>query len=123
VDRVLEPVTRVGDAEREAAVAALGEHFAAGRIDRDELDRRLEAAYAARTRADLGQLFTDLPGPALFRRPAAPARQAPAAARGRAGLCDPAGGRHYLDWVGCRRAREGGRPRVDDGAGRHGLDA
>lgn len=83
VERVLEAVTRVGDAERETAVAALGEHFAAGRIDRDELDGRLEAAYAALTRADLDRLFADLPGPAPFRRPAAPARKALAAARWR----------------------------------------
>lgn len=52
---------RVGDAERDAAVQALGEHFAAGRLGKDELDARLEAAMAARTYAELDALFPDLP--------------------------------------------------------------
>jgi Domain of unknown function (DUF1707) len=66
---------RVGDAERNEAVSALGEHFAAGRLDHGELDDRTQAAYAARTRADLERLFTDLPEPAPYRRvPAAPSR-------------------------------------------------
>jgi|SRR4051794_6863307 hypothetical protein len=52
---------RIGDAEREAAVSALGEHYAAGRITREELDDRTSAAYAARTEAELWPLFADLP--------------------------------------------------------------
>jgi hypothetical protein len=52
---------RIGDAERERAATALGEHFAAGRLDRTEFDSRLEAAYSARTEADLYRLFVDLP--------------------------------------------------------------
>lgn len=52
---------RVSDAEREAAVAELREHFASGRLNQDELDDRLTAAFAAKTRADLSALFTDLP--------------------------------------------------------------
>jgi DUF1707 SHOCT-like domain len=58
---------RVGDAERQEAVAALGEHFAAGRLDQDEYDTRVQAAYASRTRVDLQGLFGDLPEPAPFR--------------------------------------------------------
>jgi hypothetical protein len=54
-------VIRIGDAEREAAVTAIGEHYAAGRLDRDELEERIEAAWRARTRADLAVLFADLP--------------------------------------------------------------
>jgi hypothetical protein len=54
---------RVGDAEREAAVAALGEHFAAGRLTPEELDERSSAAWAARTGGDLTVLFADLPQP------------------------------------------------------------
>lgn len=53
--------TRIGDAEREAAVAALGEHYAAGRLTKDEYDDRSDAAYQARTAADLAPLFADLP--------------------------------------------------------------
>jgi hypothetical protein len=63
---------RVGDAERDRAAAALGEHFGAGRLDRDEFDARLAAALTARTEADLAVLFADLPGGA----PSAP-RPAP----------------------------------------------
>ena len=52
---------RVGNAEREAAAAELQEHFASGRLDQDELNDRLSAAFAAKTRGDLNALFTDLP--------------------------------------------------------------
>ena len=65
---------RIGDAERIAAATALGDHFAAGRIDQDELDQRLSTAYAARTFADLEPLFADLPDP----RPTRPATAAQA---------------------------------------------
>lgn len=52
---------RVSDVEREAAAAELREHFASGRLNQDELDERLAAAFAAKTRGDLNALFTDLP--------------------------------------------------------------
>ena len=52
---------RVSDAEREAAAAELREHFASGRLNQDELDERLSSAFAAKNRADLNALFTDLP--------------------------------------------------------------
>lgn len=52
---------RVGDAEREAAAAELQEHFTSGRLNQDELDERLAAVFAAKTRGDLNALFTDLP--------------------------------------------------------------
>ena len=52
---------RVGDAERESAVAALGEHFVAGRLTKEELDERADAAWTARTGHDLATLFRDLP--------------------------------------------------------------
>jgi hypothetical protein len=52
---------RVGDAEREEAARQLGDHFAAGRLDPEEYDERLEAAFAARTGQDLQVLFRDLP--------------------------------------------------------------
>jgi hypothetical protein len=58
---------RVGDAERQQAVSALGEHYAAGRLDQDEYDTRIQAAYAAKTRVDLQGLFGDLPEPVPFR--------------------------------------------------------
>lgn len=66
---------RIGDAEREEAATALSEHYAAGRLERDEFDVRLSAAYAARTTAELQPLFTDLPAPTP--RGSSPARQEP----------------------------------------------
>ncbi len=57
------PELRIGDAEREAAVTALGEHFASGRLTKEEYDERAERAFAARTRSDLWPLFADLPRP------------------------------------------------------------
>jgi len=54
---------RVGDAERDEAARALGDHFASGRLDREEYDERLEQAFAARTGNDLVALFRDLPQP------------------------------------------------------------
>lgn len=55
------PELRIGDAEREAAIAALGEHYAAGRLTQEEYDERSAHAYAARTRSALWPLFADLP--------------------------------------------------------------
>jgi len=64
---------RVGDAERHKAAMALGEHFATGRLDQQEYDDRVQAAYAAHTRTDLQRLFLDLPEPAPFRVTTTPA--------------------------------------------------
>ncbi|WP_222932659.1 DUF1707 SHOCT-like domain-containing protein [Nocardia yunnanensis] len=69
------PDVRVGTAEREQAAAALGEHFAAGRLDVAEYDDRVGRAYAARTAGELAVLFGDLPRP----QPVAPQLLAPAA--------------------------------------------
>jgi len=57
------PELRIGDAERDAAISALGEHFAAGRLNHQEYDERTSAAWTARTAADLTALFVDLPAP------------------------------------------------------------
>ena len=54
---------RIGDAEREAAVAALGDHYAAGRLTKEESDDRAEQAWVARTASALAPLFADLPSP------------------------------------------------------------
>ncbi|WP_131742283.1 DUF1707 SHOCT-like domain-containing protein [Actinomadura roseirufa] len=54
---------RVGDAERDAVMVALHEHFAEGRLDRGELDERLGTVLSARTRGDLRTVVRDLPGP------------------------------------------------------------
>jgi hypothetical protein len=70
---------RVSDADRDAAVTELGQHFQAGRLDAAELDDRTGLALRARVRADLEVLLADLPRPAPVPRAAA----APAAGPGR----------------------------------------
>jgi len=52
---------RVSDAERESAAARLKTHFTAGRLSHDELEERLDRAYAARSRRELRAVFADLP--------------------------------------------------------------
>ena len=49
------------DAEREAAVERLRSGAGEGRLDHDELERRVHAAYTARTRAELERVTADLP--------------------------------------------------------------
>lgn len=67
---------RVGDVERENAARALGEHYARGRLEQDEYDERLEAAFRARTQGDLMALFRDLPEKRpVVASPAAPIRR------------------------------------------------
>jgi hypothetical protein len=52
---------RVSDAERNAVVELLGQHYAEGRLDQAEFDERVNRAMAAKTRGDLEGLFDDLP--------------------------------------------------------------
>jgi hypothetical protein len=67
---------RVGDAERDEVTTALHEHFAQGRLTRDELDERLTATLSATTVGDLRAVTRDLPG-------GAPASVSPPAPWGR----------------------------------------
>jgi uncharacterized membrane protein len=60
---VAAPQLRIGDTERDQAIAALGEHYARGRLSRPEFDDRSDAVAAAKTRGDLASLFADLPEP------------------------------------------------------------
>ena len=91
---------RVSDAEREAAAAELREHFASGRLNQDELDERLAAVFAAKTRGDLNALFTDLPSGGHGARRA---RRRPAL-----GLVDAPG---RVLTTPCRRGRRAATPR------------
>ena len=52
---------RVGDADRDAVATQLREHFADGRLTLDELNERLDQAFAAKTKADLNTVMRDLP--------------------------------------------------------------
>jgi hypothetical protein len=52
---------RVSDAERAEVADRLSKHYADGRLDQAEFAERLDQAMAAKTQADLGGLFVDLP--------------------------------------------------------------
>jgi len=54
---------RIGDAERDAAAADLGEHYAAGRLSLDELNERLDSVFSSKTLGQLTRIMADLPGP------------------------------------------------------------
>jgi uncharacterized membrane protein YccC len=56
-----DPALRASDHERDLTVAQLREHYGAGRISSDELDERSDAAFGARTVAELQALLADLP--------------------------------------------------------------
>jgi hypothetical protein len=58
---VSEPALRVSDEDRERAVSELREHFAAGRLDAEELADRLGRVLAARTSTELRAARADLP--------------------------------------------------------------
>ncbi len=79
-DRPVDPSTlRISDAERHQVAEILREAAGEGRIDLEELDQRLEAAYAARTYADLVPITFDLPAhrPAGHPAPTPPPRPSP----------------------------------------------
>lgn len=58
-----QPELRIGDTERESALAALGEHMSEGRLDIDEYGERTAKVAASKTRGELLALFDDLPAP------------------------------------------------------------
>jgi hypothetical protein len=68
------PGIRASDEDRGRTAAALGEHYAAGRLTLEEFQERLDKVYAATTLGELGRLMTDLPGADLGR---VPERRAP----------------------------------------------
>jgi uncharacterized protein DUF1707 len=88
------PQVRIGDADREAAVSALGEHYAAGRLTKEEFDERSDQAWAARTASGLWPLFADLPRPVAAPQPVSrPAGRTRGSERGHPGW-----------WMGARWA-------------------
>jgi hypothetical protein len=56
-----QPELRASDADRERLADELRAHAVAGRIDTDELEERVQKAYAAKTLGDLDVLRRDLP--------------------------------------------------------------
>ena len=59
----------ISDADRDGASARLRDHYADGRLTRDELDERVTAALNARTSGDLRRVLADLPESAPALRP------------------------------------------------------
>jgi hypothetical protein len=55
------PDLRASDADREATAAALGEHFAQGRLTFGELLARLDATFAATMQSEIAETTRDLP--------------------------------------------------------------
>ncbi|MFG2665693.1 DUF1707 domain-containing protein [Streptomyces sp. NPDC048387] len=64
------PAQRASDADRERVAERLRDAVAEGRLDMEEFEERLEAAYTSRTYAELEPLTQDLPSP-LASAPAA----------------------------------------------------
>jgi len=73
-------MTRIGNAERDAAIERLRSWYASGHLDDTDLDERITAALAARTDTELLKVAADLPVPVrrVVRVPMA--RTSPAAA-------------------------------------------
>ena len=71
---------RIGDAERQEAMDALGKHFTAGRLDVTEYDNRLASITNAVMQSDLAPVFADLP-PLVSPSPTPPPSVGPAAAK------------------------------------------
>ena len=67
------PEKALSPEERQATVDRLCAHFARDAMNTTELERRLDIAYAARTRAELVALERDLPALRSETRPAGPA--------------------------------------------------
>ncbi|MFG2244050.1 DUF1707 domain-containing protein [Spirillospora sp. NPDC048823] len=109
---------RIGDAERDAVMVALHDHFAAGRLDRGELDERMDAVLSAKTRGDLRPLVRDLPAPTGLPEPDGQAPEAvpwgPGAAVMFGGPMNPAW-RHHA-----RRMGHGHDRHMARGRHRHG---
>lgn len=61
---------RVGDREREQAVAVLHDAVGGGYLDLQEFEERSQTVYAARTRGDLRAALADLPAAAALFPPA-----------------------------------------------------
>ena len=96
-----DPGIRASDEDRGRIAAALGEHYAAGRLTLEEFQERLDKAYAATTLGELDDLMTDLPGRDLGRLPGAwlpsprgnpplPQRPLPGPVQGPVGRSSPA---------------------------------
>lgn len=60
---------RVSDQDRERIASRLREHYAEGRLTREELDERIAAALNAKTYGELRRVMADLPEPGMTPQP------------------------------------------------------
>ena len=108
---------RLSDSDREVLFEKLGRHAAAGRLDLEELERRVAAIVGAQTREEAADVMADLPplpgdsppsrlrrgrghgdaaAPAVDWRPTRERFRDPRSNRVMRVWEDPAGGRHYV---------------------------
>jgi hypothetical protein len=64
-----DPRIRASDDDRDRTATLLREHHAAGRLDAEEFNDRLDKAFAAKTVGELDELLSDLPSIDLYRLP------------------------------------------------------
>jgi Domain of unknown function (DUF1707) len=72
---VADPRLRASDDDRDRTASLLREHHAAGRLDAEEFNERLDKTFAAKTVGELDDLLSDLPGIDLYRLPDAALRR------------------------------------------------
>ena len=60
LDPITAPALRVGDADREHAVTALGRHLSVGRLTMAEFENRVDTVYAAATRTYGAAVWNDV---------------------------------------------------------------
>jgi hypothetical protein len=109
---------RLSDGDREVLLERLKRHSAAGRLDIEELERRVAAIITAQTHEEAGEVMADLPplpgdalspgrprrghghgdaaAPAVDWRPTSERFRDPRTNRVMRVWEDPAGGRHYV---------------------------
>ena len=103
--------TRASDAEREQVAERLREAVAEGRLDMEEFEERLGAAYQARTHGELTPLVRDLP---------APGTTADVARTSGGDAVAREGGERWADRIGTGQATSGGAFAFWGGFGRKG---
>jgi Domain of unknown function (DUF1707) len=64
-----DPRIRASDDDRDRTATLLREHHAAGRLDAEEFNDRLDKTFAAKTVGELDELLSDLPSIDLYRLP------------------------------------------------------
>ena len=94
-----DPRIRASDDDRDRTATLLREHHAAGRLDAEEFNERLDKTFAAKTVGELDDLLSDLPSIDLYRlpdhglsrRPAVPGATSHLGAMAAAGAARPHG--------------------------------